>query len=330
MKVIFFFILFFGSFVNLFAHDLGVATAEFRELSSNNYRLRVQSSITTQSLFSAPVLPSRCHLTTPPKGRLSQNSIDYEFTCLEPLVSDDTIYLPWEREGVVINSFWLDKSSSSQFFPAESRGISVVMAHLNAGSGSIVMIAKRYLTLGIEHILTGYDHLLFVLSLLLLITRTWLLIETITAFTVAHSITLGLASLGFLDIPTLAVEASIALSVAFLAAEVVRHYLYNKLSLTAKAPWLVAFIFGLLHGLGFASALSGLGLPQKEILPALLFFNLGVEFGQLSFIAFIMTLGLLFIWIFKRDTVVLRPVIASVIGIVAMYWFVERSFMILV
>lgn len=144
-------------------------------------------------------------------------------------------------------------------------------------------VAWVYLKLGVEHILFGIDHLLFVLALMLITPATHLLVKTITAFTVAHSITLALATLGFVHVPAAPVEAVIALSIVFVAAEIVR-VRQGQLGITAKAPWIVAFTFGLLHGFGFAGALSEVGLPPGHIPVALLFFNVGVEVGQLLFI----------------------------------------------
>jgi hydrogenase/urease accessory protein HupE len=145
-------------------------------------------------------------------------------------------------------------------------------------------VAGTYLRLGMEHIWGGIDHLLFVLALLLLVQGWRRVVATITAFTVAHSITLAAATLGFVHVPQKPVEATIALSIVFVAAEIV-HGRQGKPGLAARSPWLIAFAFGLLHGFGFASALNQVGLPQNAIPVALLFFNLGVEAGQLSFIA---------------------------------------------
>lgn len=132
-------------------------------------------------------------------------------------------------------------------------------------------VATLYLRLGVEHILLGIDHLLFVLALLIVARGTWLLIKTVTAFTIAHSITLALASLGYVHVPSAPVEALIALSIAFVAVEIVRQWRGHE-GLTSSAPWLVAFTFGLLHGLGFAGALSEIGLPEGQI-PLALFFS---------------------------------------------------------
>jgi hydrogenase/urease accessory protein HupE len=145
-------------------------------------------------------------------------------------------------------------------------------------------VSRTYTTLGIEHILTGFDHLCFVLALVLIVGFNRRLFWTVTAFTLAHSITLALATLGVIHIPRRPVEAAIALSIVFVASEVVQQR-HGRAGWAAKWPWLVAFSFGLLHGLGFAGALAEIGLPTNSIPLALFFFNVGVELGQLLFIA---------------------------------------------
>jgi hypothetical protein len=144
-------------------------------------------------------------------------------------------------------------------------------------------VVRTYTILGIEHILSGVDHLLFVLALVLLVQGTRRLIATITAFTAAHSLTLAGATLGWVQVPGSPVEASIALSIVFVASEIV-HRRQGRYSVTQHYPWVVAFTFGLLHGFGFAGALAQVGLPQSSIPIALLFFNVGVEIGQVLFV----------------------------------------------
>jgi hydrogenase/urease accessory protein HupE len=149
-------------------------------------------------------------------------------------------------------------------------------------------VAGTYLALGIEHILLGIDHLLFVLALLILVTGWRRLVWTITAFTAAHSITLAAATLGFVRVAPGPVEAVIALSIVFVAMEIV-HTRQGRPGVTESRPWIVAFAFGLLHGFGFAGALARIGLPENDIPIALLFFNVGVEAGQLLFVAAVLT-----------------------------------------
>jgi hypothetical protein len=184
-------------------------------------------------------------------------------------------------------------------------------------------VAGEYLKLGIEHILLGIDHLLFVLGLLLITRGTWQVVKTVTAFTVAHSITLALATLGYVHVPAAPIEALIALSIVFVAVEAVR-LRDGKASLTSRMPWIVAFGFGLLHGFGFAGALSEVGLPGDHVPAALLFFNIGVETGQLIFIAVVLVIMALI-----RRTSLAWPRWSSLaaphaIGSLAMFWVIER------
>lgn len=188
------------------------------------------------------------------------------------------------------------------------------------GSGRLV---SAYLILGVEHILLGVDHLLFVLSLLLLVRGWRRLIETVTAFTIAHSLTLALATLGVIQVPSAPVEAAIALSIVFVAVEVVRRS-QGQVGLGERWPWIIALAFGLLHGLGFAGALGEIGLPRDAIPAALLLFNLGVELGQLLFIAGIVALIALLRLIPIRLPSSAARIPPYVIGTVAMFWVIER------
>jgi hydrogenase/urease accessory protein HupE len=184
-------------------------------------------------------------------------------------------------------------------------------------------IAATYLGLGVDHILRGIDHLLFVLALLLLVGRWRPLVATVTSFTVAHSLTLGAAILGFVHVPQQPVEAVIALSIVFVAAEIVRRT-RGQPSLAQRWPWAIAFVFGLLHGLGFAGALSEIGLPEQAIPVALLFFNVGVELGQLLFVGSFVVLAVLA----RRVALPMSPWTARLsaygIGAVAAFWTIER------
>jgi hypothetical protein len=184
-------------------------------------------------------------------------------------------------------------------------------------------VARTYLLLGIEHILTGIDHLLFVSGLLLLVTGFRRLLVTVSAFTLSHTVTLTLATLGFVHVPPAPVEAVIALSILFVAYEVLRKK-ENPDGLAQRKPWLVAFSFGLLHGLGFAGGLSAAGLPAAHIPLALGFFSAGVEVGHFSFVAIALILiAALRQWTMKLPTWSWRlPPYA--IGGVAAYWLIAR------
>jgi hydrogenase/urease accessory protein HupE len=192
-----------------------------------------------------------------------------------------------------------------------------------AGVQSGWEVAWTYFLLGVDHILSGYDHLLFVFVLILLINDFWMLIKTITAFTLAHSITLAGASLGYFSLPQKPVEATIALSIAFVASELVKQRPGER-RLSESYPWVVAFTFGLLHGFGFAGALKETGLPQTDVPIALLTFNLGVEAGQLLFVASVWIAFLAIRRLVTVPAVPARLVPAYLIGTVSMLWFVAR------
>jgi hydrogenase/urease accessory protein HupE len=184
-------------------------------------------------------------------------------------------------------------------------------------------VAQTYFALGVDHILTGLDHLLFVLALVLLIPGRWMLLKTITAFTVAHSLTLVGATLGYMSLQQKPMEATIALSIAFAASELVK-VREGQRRLSQDAPWIIAFTFGLLHGFGFAGALKEIGLPHNETPLALLMFNVGVEVGQLIFVAAIL-LGMRAVAaLFDVPAARARLVAAYAIGVLSMTWFVFR------
>jgi hydrogenase/urease accessory protein HupE len=184
-------------------------------------------------------------------------------------------------------------------------------------------VAGDYWLLGTTHILEGADHLLFVFALLLIVVGFKQLLTAVTAFTVAHSITLVLATLGVVHVPAAPTEAIIALSILFLATEIV-HKHNGQFSLTEKYPWVVAFAFGLFHGLGFAGALSEIGVPQHEVPLALFMFNVGVETGQLLFIAAVITIGAMLRRIPFMLPVNAWRVAPYAIGSIAAFWTIER------
>ena len=189
-------------------------------------------------------------------------------------------------------------------------------------------VVRTYFGFGVEHILGGIDHLLFVFALLLLVKGVRRIVATVTAFTVAHSITLAGATLGWVNMPGPPIEAVIALSIAFVAAEII-HSRQGRPGLTERYPWIVAFTFGLLHGFGFAGALVQVGLPQTEIPMALLFFNVGVEVGQLLFIAAVFATIAVVRRITRRvnlpQAVWLPALPAYVIGSLAVFWLIQRT-----
>jgi len=182
---------------------------------------------------------------------------------------------------------------------------------------------REYLWLGFTHIWSGIDHLLYLLGLVLLVRTPRLLIKTITGFTLAHSVSLAAASLGYIHIAPAPVEATIALSIIYIAIELI-HAREGRPGLAARAPWLVSMSIGLLHGLGFAGALAQVGLPAGAIPQALLLFNIGIEIGQLSFVALVLIVGHALIQLAPRLTTSLRWLPPYAIGSFATFWVIER------
>lgn len=192
-----------------------------------------------------------------------------------------------------------------------------------AGQQTTLEVAATYFVLGVEHIIGGLDHLLFVLALMLLIHDLKQLLKTITAFTVAHSITLAGSALGYLNLPQPPVEAIIALSIAFVASEILKSDPYAP-RLSERYTWVVAFAFGLLHGFGFAGALKEIGLPHSDVPMALLTFNLGVEAGQLIFVTAVLIGYAAAGTMFGTIPNVSRTAAAYAIGITASFWLISR------
>jgi hypothetical protein len=190
-------------------------------------------------------------------------------------------------------------------------------------SPGAVQVARTYIVLGIEHILTGFDHLAFVLALLIITQGGRKLVKTVTAFTVSHSITLTAVTLGFVNVPTKPVETVIALSIVFVATEILQ-WKRGRVGLAYRAPWVVAFAFGLIHGLGFAGGLSDIGLPAGHIPTALLFFSFGVESGHFMFIGAVLSL----IALVRRVNIAVpswaERVPPYAIGSIAMFWVIQR------
>jgi hypothetical protein len=185
-------------------------------------------------------------------------------------------------------------------------------------------VGSTYIVQGIRHIIFGADHLLFVLGLLLIVKDRWMLVKTITAFTVAHSITLAIATLGFATAPVLPLNAAIALSILFLGPEIVRCW-RGETSFTIQHPWVVAFAFGLIHGFGFASALTSAGLPRAQLPLALLSFNVGVEIGQVGFVALVLLLERSFRQLEMRWPRWVAATPGYAVGSLGAFWAIQRT-----
>jgi hydrogenase/urease accessory protein HupE len=273
-------------------------------------------------------MPEGCTNRTAPRGAMYNNAYSERWSveCHSGL-SGKRIYIDGLNATVIdvlVRIDYLDGSSQLERLKASNP--SFVVASPIGSMG----VARTYTALGIEHILTGVDHLLFVLALIIITGGGWKLVKTVTAFTVSHSITLTLATLGYVHIPQKPVEAIIALSIVFVAAEIIRGR-QGKPGLTASAPWIVAFLFGLMHGLGFASGLKDAGLPVAHIPTALLFFSIGVEIGHFLFIglvlmvfAFLMRMASKLSVLNRYTQTGIQLFLPYVIGSIAMFWMIQR------
>jgi len=307
----------------LLAHELQPGSLEIRQLTAERYELIWRAPI----YYNKPH-PARLKIPTswktigkPSLRQLSDSALHHRvvrvpggdidgatisFTGLEETITDVFVRISW-LNGVETTAI---ARPNQPWFKIE-------------GLRSSWQVAADYTLLGIDHILSGYDHLAFVLVLILIVSGWRRLLLTVTSFTLAHSITLAAATLGLLWVPGPPIEATIALSILFLASELVKLE-RGHTSLTVRYPWVVAFVFGLLHGLGFAGALSEIGLPSHEIPLALLMFNVGVELGQLTFIAAILLLIALLHRLYQPWPNWTRQAPAYGIGGLAAFWVIER------
>jgi hydrogenase/urease accessory protein HupE len=316
-------ILLVGWAANLFAHEVRPAYLELRQTAAETYDAlwKVPARGENMRLSLQVEFPSdTINLTTPRTSFANEASTERW-----------SVRRPNGLTGGVIRIVGLAATMTDVLVRVEGLGGTSQVMRLTPSTPSFVVkaapgaleVTRTYLMLGIEHIGFGIDHLLFVLALLIITNGTMRLIKTVTAFTVAHSITLALATLGFVHVPSKPVEATIALSIVFVAFEIVRRR-EGQNGISSRAPWIVAFTFGLLHGFGFAGALSEVGLPQDHIPSALFFFNVGVELGQIAFIAVVLG-GIALV----RRIPLRLPRWADLIppyaiGSVAMFWVVQR------
>lgn len=307
------------------AHDVdvtSVARVFLDELGERRYLLSVVDLQVPPITDPQGIIPARC--TPVPVADASVRVLaGFVFECDTPLDGDDVLVLPWDLAGVVVLARWAEGAPASAYFRGAQGKVPVELAQLRATPGSRVRLAWTYLVLGAEHILLGIDHLLFVLGLLLLVRGLVPLVKTITAFTVAHSVTLGASVLGYIPLDRAPIEAAIALSIVLLAREIVVAD-RGLVHLTHRKPWLVAFIFGLLHGLGFAGALGEIGLPPAAIPTALLFFNLGVEAGQLAFVLVLLAAHRALRGALAKLAPRTKPALGYALGALATLWFLQR------
>jgi len=309
------------------AHEVRPAYLELKQIDQQTYEM----------LWKVPVLSPESRLALAvrlPRGTRIFPAPVVEFVGTA-YIERSTISHPDALVGQEIYIEGLSATLTDVLVRIEKLDGSVQVSRLTADNPSLVVkqaasrldVAKTYLVLGVEHILSGIDHLLFILALLILVSNWKRLVATITAFTIAHSITLAAVTLGLINIPPPPVEALIALSIVFVAAEILRER-KGEQGLASKYPWVVACIFGLLHGLGFAGAMKATGLPDHAIPLALLFFNLGVEIGQLLFIGVVLGVALLVrkAWLRRIATPPewAGQILPYGIGIMAMFWVIQR------
>ena len=266
------------------AHELQPGFLELTEKDAGRYQVFwKQPPSGGAPLRLTPVFPATCQQAAEARGAAEAGAWLYRTTIqCEPALAGQTIAI----EG--LEAFPTDVLVRVQHASGtvETHLLKPEQPSITLGSG---VTPLTYVVLGIEHIALGVDHLLFVLGLLLIVRSRWVLVKTITAFTVSHSIALAAATFSVVSVPSAPLNAAIALSILFLGPEIVRTW-RGESSFTIRHPWAVAFLFGLLHGFGFASGLTGLGLPREEIPLALLLFNVGVEIGQLAFVLLVLAL----------------------------------------
>jgi hydrogenase/urease accessory protein HupE len=274
----------------------------------------------------APVLPEGCRLTTPDRQQLTPGAV----------IVRGTLTCPGGLAGKTIRIAGLEATVTDVLVRvrhADGRLESHLLRPATpwvklGGVTSATQRALSYVQIGIQHIALGVDHLLFVLGLLLIVSSRWTLVKTITSFTVAHSVTLAFATLGYASAPLPPLNAAIALSILFLGPEIVRTW-RGETSFTFRHPWVVAFAFGLLHGFGFASGLTAMGLPKPEIPLALLLFNVGVELGQVAFVLLVVLLERSFRVLEIRWPRFVERLPGYAVGTLGAYWFIQRTVILL-
>lgn len=299
------------------AHDLGLARISVVEDARGGFRLTAKLS---GSVAVAPAaFPGPCAGRTGPVHKPTRRAqvVEISLTCPGLSARDRLVRLPWKVEGAHLILADGSGREPFRFVRARADGVWLTAGDLRGGTADIAETVLRYVELGVRHILSGLDHLAVVV-LLCVIATGWRLLKLVTCFTIGHSITLALAALGAVQVPVAFVEVMIALSIAFLAREAIA-----GADPARHSPLLITG-FGLLHGLGFASYLAGIGLPRDSVVTALLSFNVGVEIGQLAVVAVVA----LVLHMVRRFPVAVRPVgiaVPVILGAVAMTWTIERA-----
>jgi hydrogenase/urease accessory protein HupE len=303
------------------AHESRPGYLELREVSDGRYEvLWKQPAVGDLVLRLRPVFPDSCTLTGADRQLLpGAMSTRLTLSCPGGLAGN-TIRIDGLEDtltNVLVRVHHRDGTEDTHLVHPTAPFVTI------RGTAGWSERARSYLQLGVEHIMLGVDHLLFVLGLLLIVKDRWALIKTVSAFTVAHSITLAVATLGYAGVPGPPLNAAIALSIFFLGPEIVRSW-RGQTSLTIRQPWVVAFCFGLLHGFGFASGLTATGLPRGDIPLALLLFNVGVEIGQLGFVGLVLLLERSFRQLEVRWPIWVAHAPGYLVGSLGAFWTIQR------
>ena len=291
------------------AHEMSMAEMELHQISPTEFQWQwTASGSRPASEVLKLVWPEGCHAEDD-RVRCSSAGLSGKLT----IKGVGKVY-----SAAMVKVIWLD-GQSRVYALTGSQPAMRLYGSSDANSGG----AWSYLYLGIEHILLGVDHLLFVFGLLLIVRDRWMLLKTVSAFTLAHSITLAVATFGVAHVPAAPLNASIALSILFLGPEIVRGW-RGETSFTIRHPWVVAFAFGLLHGFGFASGLAQLGLSDADIPLALLLFNVGVEIGQLAFVFAILLLERSFRLLEFHWPKLVERLPGYLVGTLGAFWTIQR------
>ena len=317
------FMLIAGIFSQAYAHELQPSSLEVRQLTKDRYEVIWRAPVYYRKPHPAKLqLPEQWKpVGEPTVKQLPDSALHRRVVSVANGDISGAVIRFIGLEATITDVFarftWLDGAETTAIARPGHPWVDI------EGKRSAWQVAGDYTLLGMDHILSGFDHLTFVLALLLIVSGMKRLLITVTSFTLAHSITLATATLGVMWVPGPPVEATIALSILFLASELVK---VNRglPSVTAQYPWIVAFVLGLLHGFGFAGALNDIGLPQHEVPMALLTFNVGVELGQLIFIAAVMSLLFVIRKLRREWPLWAHQVPAYAIGGIATFWFFER------
>lgn len=318
-------LVFLASFVignNAFGHDLNLTRVEIQTTDEGNRLFMVWVSPPRTTPLTPPQLSDEYSLIRNEPVKRTQDVFVFEFAPNDPASAEiSEIVLPWEFARAFV-TFTDDQGQVRERLLERTTNGFYIDAEFMTSDAPPTAVAA-YFAIGVEHIIFGFDHLLFVLGLLILVDDRKRLLATITAFTLAHCMTLALTTLEVIDLSNNAIEAVIALSLILLGVEAVRK-LNGEPGLTAAAPWIVAFGFGLIHGLGFAGALAEIGLPQDQIPLSLLLFNLGIESGQILFVLVLIGLHFATQRIGIKFPKWANYILPYFIGIVSSYWFLER------